>query len=218
MEKAKNKIIVTDEIIDQTLDFIEGLDDKEYEKLVNRFIDEQIGLMQFASMIKEDFSKKFFDTFFDMIVIIWYAFEIAAGKVPEITDAIFEKVSNKDVEDEQFKKLSKLLNITDENLLHEKLDDFNKVMSKVTNEEEYLKTKASLGKEYQIIAEVLLEYMTKVSQPDLYSFLMDEALTAEISTKKKPGQEDVLAAELTFVMDCFDEAVNFKPKLKISKA
>jgi hypothetical protein len=215
MKTASNSIIVSEENIEEALEKLEGLEDKGYEELLARFALEQPALLEFASFIKGDNSKKFFEAFFDLMIIIWLAFEEATGKVPEITEEIFEKVDADS--DGELENIGELLNIKDEKKLQKKLEDFNDLMSKVNSEEDIKKIKTEMGKDFDIITEfVFNNYSTHVQQT-LYSFIMDECDDVKISTAKKPNQEFMLSEELLFVMNCFDAAVNVKPKMKISE-
>ena len=180
-----------------------------------RFVKEQPALLEFASFIKGDNSKKFFEAFFDLMIIIWLAFEEATGRVPEVTEEIFEKVDADS--DGELENIGELLNIKDEEKLRKKLEEFNEKISKVKSDEDMNKLKTKMGKEFDIITEfVFKNYGTHVQQ-ELYSFIMDECDEAKISTVKKPNQEFMLSEELLFVMNCFDSAVNVKSKMKISE-
>jgi hypothetical protein len=215
MKTAANRIIVSQENIENTIIKLNGLDEKGYENLLNRFMKEQPGLLEFAGYIDKDYSKKFFNAFSDIMVIIWMAFEDASGKVPVITGEIFEKAT--DNPRDEFEKIGELLNIKDEKILLKKLEDFNRLIGNIGSEVELVKLKKQMGKDFDIITGVMFNYLEEITQKELYSFIMEECQESEISTAKKPNQEDKLAEELLFVMKCFDEAVNFKPKLKISK-
>jgi hypothetical protein len=215
MKTTANSIIVSGENIEEALEKLEGLEDKGYDELLARFVKEQPALLEFASFIKGDNSKKFFDAFFDLMIIIWLAFEKAAGKVPEITEGIFEKVDADS--DWELENIGDLLNIKDEKKLQKKLEDFNDLMSKINSEEDIKKIKSEMGKDFDIITDfVFKNYSTHVQQA-LYSFIMDECDDIKISTVKKPNQEFMLSEELLFVMNCFNATVNVKPIMKISE-
>ena len=215
MKTVANRTIVSSEHIEKILETIDDSDDKGYEKLIDRFVKEQPGLLEFAGFIKKENSKKFFDAFFDIMIIIWLSFEEAAGKVPCVTDEIFELVNSNP--DDEIETLAKLLKIKDEKKLQKKLEEFNELTSNIKSEEDMKKAKSQMGKDFDIIAEVMFKYLGKITQEELYTFIMEECHASEISTLKKPNQEDILAEELLFVLKCLDEAVNYKPKLKISK-
>ena len=215
MKTAASRIIVSPEHIEKTIEKIDGLVEKDYEELINRFVKEQPALLEFAGFIKHENSKKFFDAFFDLMIIIWMAFEEAAGKVPCVTEEIFEMV-NGNPEDE-IEALSKSLNIKDEIKLQKKLEEFNELSTNIKSDADMQKSRSQMGKDFDIIAEFMAKYLGKITQEELYTFIMEESLSSKISTQKKPKQEDILSEELLFVMNCLDEAVNYKPKLKISK-
>ena len=63
------------QLLTKTIEKIDGLVEKDYEELINRFVKEQPALLEFAGFIKHENSKKFFDAFFDLMIIIWMAFE-----------------------------------------------------------------------------------------------------------------------------------------------
>jgi hypothetical protein len=215
MKKAQNCIIVSSENIEKTLDKLDSLNENEYEKLLMRFIKEQPGLLEFSAFIKEQYKKKFFDSFFDIMIVIWQSFEAAAGKVPEITEDIFEKMY--DSPDNQFENIGELLNIKDEKKVQEKIDEFNRLISNIQSEDDMTKVKSKMGKDFDIIAGMAYKFVENIVQEELYSFIMEECLSSKISTAKKPQLEEMLAEELIFVMKCFDEAINSRPTMKVTK-
>jgi len=192
------------ETLKKSIEYFNGLNDKDYDSFIKKFMKEQAFISAYFGEIQSEFTEESFNDIIDYTLILWHTYMQLNGNVPTVSNELID-----DLESSFYPKQSELmaeLNISDENEYLERLEKFTKQLGEIESEEELVKLSQQNEKEFEVFMSSMNPEYDLETQAVALEFLESE-LDAD-----EDGEENEFASEVIYhVMlanSCFYHVVN----------
>ncbi len=213
----KKEILVSEKSIEEAVDYINSLEEKEFHKLSDKLFRDQfiIKLVISGYATEGELNVDLVGEIIHLTMIVWQSFINECAEVPIVTEGVMDRVIDEDFDmDVDFGK-SLGLDLNDAEV-SEKMERLNKKFSKkeVLNPEDLLKLLEDEG--FHNFMPALLENLANLPQQYLESFIASEVI--DLDNDYEPSDLANAQSVLRIIIKAFDTVVNQKPLMHIVKS